>query len=210
MQLKRVIDHLSDVLVSRDLYYVNPTNLDAEKAKFLDANNDKVNYDPVFSYRRIRFDPNLVKRGIMQLKRYNGADKEIIRNFAERCENHLGLFVNRGKAGFSGYSIKIFGKPGKKAIAYSRRIIRRYRNSVKHDRDLKADDAARILSGEAKEYGWGTSLASNLGSRIQLHRPTRTIYLSKNAIFSQNKSYIAKNKLLRLLALRSLLNSFTP
>ena len=185
MQLKRVIDHVYDVLVSRDLYYVNPTNLDAEKAKFLDAIDEGVAYNPVFSYRKMRFDPGLVRREIQQLKGYDGTDKEIIRGFAQRCEDHLGLVVNRGKPGFLSYSVKIFGKPDRKAITYCKRIIKKNRDSVKYERDLKANGVAKILSKNAREYGWSTSLASNLGSRIQLHRSTRTIYLNRNSLFSR-------------------------
>ncbi len=186
MKLEIVVDHLYRVLVSRDLYYINPVNMEKEKKRFLDAMNKENSYTPLFYYRKLRFDAGLVKKEISQLKRYRGENEKIIHLFAERCKNYLYLYLNRGKADFTKYSIKVFGTPDKEAIAYSRNILKKYKPEYLQ-RNLKSHIVAERLQRASKKYGWRVSLKSNLSSRIQLHRPTKTIQINKDALFSQQQ-----------------------
>lgn len=186
MGISTLINHVYKVLVSKDLYYINPINLYTEKRKFLDSINKNSNYNPLFSYRKIGFNPKVVENEIKRLKEYSGPYKEIIRNFALRSEKHLFLTINRGRGDFTKYSVEVYGRPDKKAINYSKKIIKVHR-PVQDDKSLTAAEAVQILSKRAKRYNWRTSLSSNLVSRIQLHHPTKTMHINRNALFSRNE-----------------------
>lgn len=180
----KIVNHIYNVLISKDLYYITPNNLDSEKKRFFSHLTIGKEYNPIFSYRKIRFDTNKIKKKIKQLEKYDGPNNNIIKNFYTLSGKYLQLIMSRGKQNFTHISVKVYGKPNSEAIKYSESIIKRHH--TKERRLTNPIQVKKILKEILKKYNWKIQIVRDLSSRVELDRTKRITYINRNSIFYKN------------------------
>lgn len=183
LNLTQRVNNIYNVVIGKDLYYITPINLTSEKKKFFRLYSKGKRYNPVFSYRKIRFDPRKIRSEIKYLKNYSGHNREIIRNFALMAERYLSLILSIGKSEFTKNSISVFSKPDRKVIEYSRNILKNVKKSDEKEY-ITAQEIEKILKEKLNKYEWEVQLNNNLTTRIQLDRTNHIMYIKSGSLFS--------------------------
>src|SRR6056297_1834353 len=99
------------------LNYLNPLNIEQEKKRFFGS---KFSEDPVFKYRKLKFDPYTLQRQLFSQRLEDIPDEDIHKLYYDAIYEYSGLVqcvatVGKGKKFFYN-SLRVFGTPTEKDV----------------------------------------------------------------------------------------------
>ena len=173
------------------LKFVNPTNIETEKKKFI---RSKGSYKPQFKYKHLNIDPFMMKRRLMNLPVEDIDDvhiqqlyQEVINAYCDKVE----LLASIGTDRFLYNSLRYFGEPSEKDIANAKFILH-FKDEVVRTNGLMDDtEALEILKKEMKNYDFDCTikLSDKLAAKAMVVNSEKTLYLKKGSEYTHNEIY---------------------
>ena len=188
MGIRAIQSHIGKVLSGKNLTLVTPVNLNRERNRFITAWREGSCYEPVFSYRPIRFDTGRVQEEIDAVKSYDGQYKEVLHAWAERCQALLDIVRNRGTPGVTTYAKKLYGEPPEETFSYAQRILSGdvIHHGVEEDgTGAYAPEAVKeMFEPLIKHIGWQVSVV-DMPSKMKIRYPEKTLFIRAGTLFSE-------------------------
>ncbi|MCF7836751.1 DUF1704 domain-containing protein [Candidatus Gracilibacteria bacterium] len=101
------------------LHYLKPTNLLAEKKKFFASSS----YDPVFNYRQLKFDPDLLLANLDAIKIPSDGLGKIFQEKKIEISQKIKLLQSLGRENFTELSCQLYGFPSEENIQKAQKIL---------------------------------------------------------------------------------------
>lgn len=180
------------------LSYVNPLNTAQEKKQFF---NTKYNYEPIFKYRKVKFDGYKLHRLFFSQRLERIENDDIRKLFEDIIYNYSGLIecietIGKGKK-FYYNSLKSFGTPTEQDIDNAKFILRL--NDDEFNQDMlpmyTAEEAKAYFREYAERYDFDfdIKLSNNISAAAMVINNTQTLVLRKNNKFSKNQLKVLAN-----------------
>jgi len=180
------------------LPYVNPLNIEQEKKHFYSA---KYNYEPVFNYRKIKFNGYKLHRLFFSQRLERIEDEDIRQLYEDIIYTYSGLIecietVGQGKK-FYYNSLKNFGTPTEKDIENARFILRF--DDSEFDEELlpmyNVDEADAYFKEFSERYDFKYTIkySNNISAAAMVLNNSQTLLLRKNHKFSKNQLKVLTN-----------------
>lgn len=165
MNVLRLQDHIVKVLESRNIFYITPVNVSAEKNRFFRHLNKGMRYNPRFKYRKILFNIKKVESEINSLIRYRGIYQHEINNIAKRYLLFLNLIINRGNSRFTEYSKLLYGCPSRHEVSHAKEILKNCKSYNIKSKRYTSEQVKQKFQKQITEYGWKIAL-KNISSKM--------------------------------------------
>lgn len=188
MQVLKLQNHIIKVLESRNIFYITPINLSAEKNRFFKYLNNKKKYNPQFEYRKILFDIKRLNSEINCLINYRDIYHNEINNIAKRYLLFLNLVINRGKRKFTEYSKLLYGYPNQYEINYAKKILKTNEIGKNETENYSAEYVKNKFQKLISKYGWKIIL-KNISSKMKVSPKSKTLVINKNSFFTKNEIF---------------------
>ena len=195
------IDHKIDELVKKIemLNYVNPNNIETEKAKFF---NSKYLTDPKFTYPKRDFDKFSLHKEFFALK-IDDIEDERLRDFYEDIIYfYSGLIqcietIGKGKR-FYYNSLRSFGTPTENDVENAKFILHfdsEDENDSLFQPKYSALESHQFFREYSKNYDFSYEIknSSAMGAIAMVSNTAQALVLNENHIFSQNEINILTN-----------------
>jgi len=192
------IDHKIDELVKKIemLNYVNPNNIETEKAKFF---NSKYLTDPKFTYPKRDFDKFSLHKEFFALK----IEDERLRDFYEDIIYfYSGLIqcietIGKGKR-FYYNSLRSFGTPTENDVENAKFILHfdsEDENDSLFQPKYSASESHQFFREYSKNYDFSYEIknSSAMGAIAMVSNTAQALVLNENHTFSQNEINILTN-----------------
>ncbi len=186
MRVLKLQNHIIKVLENRNIFYITPTNLIAEKTRFFKALNNNQEYNPQFKYRKILFDIKKLRSEINELINYKGIYHNEINNIAKRYLLFLNLIINRGNNKFTEYSKKLYGFPNQNEINYAKNIIKNNEVPKNKNKTYSAEYVKNKFQKLISKYGWKIIL-KNIPSKMKVSPKSKTLVINKSSFFTKKE-----------------------
>ena len=173
------------------LKFVNPTNIESEKKKFIKAQGL---YNPTFRYKHLNVNPFLLKRKLMNLPveeiddvNIQGLYQEIINSHCDKVE----LIASIGTDKFLYNSLRYFGEPSDRDISNAKFILHLNNDQQDFGPLMNDSQALKVLHKELDGYDFECKikLSDKLAAKAMVVNSEKTLYLKKGAKFSTNEIY---------------------
>ncbi len=195
------IDHKIDELVKKIemLNYVNPNNIETEKAKFF---NSKYLTDPKFTYPKRDFDKFSLHKEFFALK-IDDIEDERLRDFYEDIIYfYSGLIqcietIGKGKR-FYYNSLRSFGTPTENDVENAKFILH-FESEDENDSlfqpKYSASESHQFFRKYSRNYDFSYEIknSSTMGAIAMVSNTAQALVLNENHIFSQNEINILTN-----------------
>lgn len=195
------IDHKIDELVKKIemLNYVNPNNIETEKAKFF---NSKYLTDPKFTYPKRDFDKFSLHKEFFTLK-IDDIEDERLRDFYEDIIYfYSGLIqcietIGKGKR-FYYNSLRSFGTPTENDVENAKFILH-FESEDENDSlfqpKYSASESHQFFREYSKNYDFSYEIknSSAMGAIAMVSNTAQALVLNENHTFSQNEINILTN-----------------
>jgi len=195
------IDHKIDELVKKIemLNYVNPNNIETEKAKFF---NSKYLTDPKFTYPKRDFDKFSLHKEFFALK-IDDIEDERLRDFYEDIIYfYSGLIqcietIGKGKR-FYYNSLRSFGTPTENDVENAKFILHfdsEDENDSLFQPKYSASESHQFFREYSKNYDFSYEIknSSAMGAIAMVSNTAQALVLNENHTFSQNEINILTN-----------------
>jgi len=195
------IDHKIDELVKKIemLNYVNPNNIETEKAKFFDS---KYLTDPKFTYPKRDFDKFSLHKEFFTLK-IDDIEDERLRDFYEDIIYfYSGLIqcietIGKGKR-FYYNSLRSFGTPTENDVENAKFILHfdsEDENDSLFQPKYSASESHQYFREYSKNYDFSYEIknSSAMGAIAMVSNTAQALVLNENHTFSQNEINILTN-----------------
>ena len=195
------IDHKIDELVKKIemLNYVNPNNIETEKAKFFDS---KYLTDPKFTYPKRDFDKFSLHKEFFALK-IDDIEDERLRDFYEDIIYfYSGLIqcietIGKGKR-FYYNSLRSFGTPTENDVENAKFILHfdsEDENDSLFQPKYSASESHQFFREYSKNYDFSYEIknSSAMGAIAMVSNTSQALVLNENHTFSQNEINILTN-----------------
>lgn len=180
------------------LNYLNPLNIEQEKRRFFVS---KFNEDPVFRYRKVKFNPFEVQREFFSQPLEDIEDSDIQQLYHDTIYEYSGLVnciaaVGQEKKFFYN-SLRIFGTPKEKDVKNARFILHFHKEEDAEDMvpRYSADEAESFFQAFGERYNLKFRIKqtnSITGGAMALNA-AKTLVVKKNAKFSESDLHILAN-----------------
>lgn len=179
------------------LNYLNPLNIEQEKKKFFAS---KFSEDPVFKYRKLKFDPYTLQRHFFSQRLEDIPDEDIYKLYHDTIYEYSGLVqcvatVGKGKKFFYN-SLRVFGTPTEKDVKNAKFILHFHKEEDAEEmvQRYNADQAQAYFQafGERYPFKFRTRQSNSItGAAMALN--SRELLVKKNRKFSDNDLKILSN-----------------
>lgn len=177
------------------LHYLNPLNIEQEKRRFFAS---KYNEDPVFRYRKVKFNPFQLQREFFSQPLEDIEDSDIRRLYHDTIYEYSGLVNCISSVGeekkFFYNSLRVFGAPKEKDVRNARFILHFHKEEDAEDMvpRYRADEAESFFQAFGQQYNLNFRIRqtnSITGGAMALNA-AKTLMVKKNAKFSDNDLHI--------------------
>lgn len=169
------------------LSYVNPTNLQQEKRRFLSQKN----YTPQFRYRQLRIDPYDFKETLYKLPVSDIQDpliRALYRSVVDTYSTKVEMLSSIGTPQFLYNSLRYYGEPGISDIKNARFLL--HANTPANEKEqtpnISADEAKIIFEQAAKDMGLECQviISTRIVAKAMVDNARRALLINRNACFS--------------------------
>lgn len=180
---KVIDDKLYSLLNDFDLFeYVNPINLEDEKAKFFECKYKK---NPDFRYQPLEADISNIKRELYELPIDDMDDitlQKIYRSVIDAYIDQIELLSFRGEDKFRYMSLKYFGEPNAVDLELARYLLNSPDRTIE-EKMFNTSESVKELKKEIAHYGFKGSVESekNIPS-MAVFSPARNLVRVKDGV----------------------------
>ncbi len=180
------------------LNYLNPLNIEQEKRKFFAS---KFNEDPVFNYRKIKFDPYKLQRYFFSQRLEDIPDEEIRKLYHDTIYEYSGLVqciasVGKDKTFFYN-SLRVFGTPKERDVKNAKFILHFHKEEDAEEMvpRYNADQAQAYFQafGDKYDFKFKIKQSNSITAAAMALNATKTLVVKKNRKFSDNDLKILAN-----------------
>lgn len=180
------------------LNYLNPLNIEQEKRKFFAS---KFTDDPVFKYRKIKFDPFKLQREFFSQRLEDIKDKDIRKLYHDIIYEYAGLVQCVASVGqdrkFFYNSLRVFGTPKEKDVKNAKFILHFHKEEDAEEMvpRYSADEAQAFFQafGENYKFDFRIKQTNSITAAAMALSASRTLVVKKNQKFSDNDLKILAN-----------------
>ena len=194
------IDQNLDQLV-RDidlLNYLNPLNIEQEKRKFFVS---KFAEDPLFKYRKVKFDPYKLQRQFFSQRLEDIHDEGIRKLYHDTIYEYSGLVQCIASVGkehkFFYNSLRVFGTPKERDVKNAKFILHFHKEEDAEEMvpRYSADQAQAFFQafGEKYRFSFKIKQTNSITAAAMTLSALRTLVVKKNWKFSDNDLKILAN-----------------
>lgn len=180
------------------LNYLNPLNIEQEKKKFFAS---KFSEEPVFNYRKLKFDPYSLQRQLFSQRLEDIPDEDIYKLYHDTIYEYSGLVrcvasVGKG-ARFFYNSLRVFGTPQEKDVKNAKFILHfdKEEDAEEMVPRYNADQAQAyfLAFGEKYPFRFKIRQSNSITGAAMALNTTQTLIIKKNRKFSDNDLKILSN-----------------
>lgn len=194
------IDQKLDKLVKdiELLNYLNPLNIEQEKKRFFAS---KYSENPVFKYRKLKFDPYRMQRLFFNQRVEDIKDDEVRSLYEDIIYEYSGIIqcfesIGQGKR-FYYNTLKVFGTPKEKDVQNARFILH-FADEDGLDEMIPrytADEAEAYFRAFAKQYDFNFKIkqSTHISAAAMVLNASETLVLKRNHKFSENQLKVLAN-----------------
>lgn len=173
------------------LNYLNPLNIEQEKRRFFAS---KFNEDPVFKYRKVKFNPFELQREFFSTPLEDIEDKDIQQLYYETIYEYSGLVnciaaVGNNKK-FYYNSLRVFGTPQEKDVRNAQFILHFHKEEDAEDMvpRYSADEAESFFQayGDRFNLKFRIKQTNSITGGAMALNAAKTLMVKKNAKFSDS------------------------
>ncbi len=194
------IDHNLDRLVREIdvLNYLNPLNIEQEKKRFFAS---KFSEDPVFNYRKLKFDPYTLQRQFFSQRLEDIPDEDIYKLYHDTIYEYSGLVqcmatVGKGPKFFYN-SLRVFGTPKEKDVKNAKFILHFHKEEDAEEMvpRYNADQAQAYFQAFGEKHGLNFKIkqSNSITGAAMALATAKTLIVKKNRKFSDNDLKIQAN-----------------
>ncbi len=180
------------------LNYLNPLNIEHEKKAFFAS---KYRENPIFKYRKIKFNPYKLQRLFFNQRLERIEDIEILKLYQDIIYEYSGLIqcietIGTGKK-FYYNSLKVFGTPKERDVENARFILH-FADEPSTNNFVKkhsVDDAELYFKDFAKRYAFDFNIkkSTHISASAMVLNASETLVLKKNYQFNDNELMVLAN-----------------
>ncbi|MBQ4819399.1 flavohemoglobin expression-modulating QEGLA motif protein [Aquimarina sp. MMG016] len=180
------------------LNYLNPLNIEQEKKSFFAC---KYRFNPVFKYRKIKFDPYKMQRLFFNQRLERIEDEEIRKLYQHIIYEYSGLIqcietIGQGK-NFYYNSLKVFGTPKERDVENARFILH-FEDEEPNDNMVKKHSASEAEAyfrefGKRYDFDFNIKKSTHISAAAMVLNASETLVLKKNNKFSDNDLMVLAN-----------------
>ncbi len=179
------------------LNYLNPLNIEQEKKRFFGS---KFSEDPVFKYRKLKFDPYTLQRQLFSQRLEDIPDEDIYKLYYDAIYEYSGLVqcvatVGKGKKFFYN-SLRVFGTPTEKDVKNAKFILHFHKEEDAEEMvpRYNADQAQAYFQAFGEHYPFKFKIRqSNSITGAAMALNSRELVVKKNRKFSDNDLKVLAN-----------------
>lgn len=172
------------------LNYLNPLNIEQEKKRFFAS---KFSEDPVFNYRKLKFDPYTLQRQLFSQRLEDIPDEEIYKLYHDSIYEYSGLVQCVATVGkdrkFFYNSLRVFGTPTEKDVKNAKFILHFHKEEDAEEMvpRYNADQAQAYFQAFGEQYPFKFRIRqSNSITGAAMALNSRELVVKKNRKFSDN------------------------
>lgn len=180
------------------LNYLNPLNIEQEKKRFFAS---KFSEEPVFKYRKLKFDPYTLQRQFFSQRLEDIPDEDVYKLYHDTIYEYSGLVqcvasVGKGPKFFYN-SLRVFGTPQEKDVKNAKFILHFHKEEDAEEMvpRYNADQAQAYFQAFGEKYPFKFKIRQSnsiTGAAMALNT-TQTLIVKKNRKFSDNDLKILSN-----------------
>ncbi len=180
------------------LNFLNPLNIQQEKKSFFAC---KYRKNPVFNYRKIKFNPYKMQRLFFSQRLERIEDDQIRKLYQDIIYEYSGLIhcietIGSGKS-FYYNSLKVFGTPKERDVENARFILHFDDEQSTEDviKKISANEAEVYFEDFAKRYTFDLNIkqSTHISAAAMVLNASETLVLKKNHTFSDNDLKVLAN-----------------
>ncbi|MHA6280435.1 flavohemoglobin expression-modulating QEGLA motif protein [Salinimicrobium sp. CAU 1759] len=179
------------------LNYLNPLNIEQEKKRFFAS---KFSEDPVFKYRKLKFDPYTLQRQFFSQRLEDIPDEDIYKLYHDTIYEYSGLVqcvatVGKEKKFFYN-SLRVFGTPTERDVKNAKFILHFHKEEDAEEMvpRYNADQAQAYFQAFGEKYPFRFRVRqSNSITGAAMALNSRELIVKKNRKFSDNDLKILSN-----------------
>ena len=172
------------------LNYLNPLNIEQEKKRFFAS---KFSEDPVFKYRKLKFDPYTLQRQLFSQRLEDIPDEDIYKLYHDTIYEYSGLVqcvatVGKAKKFFYN-SLRVFGTPTEKDVKNAKFILHFHKEEDAEEMvpRYNADQAQAYFQAFGEQYPFRFRVRqSNSITGAAMALNSRELVVKKNRKFSDS------------------------
>ena len=180
------------------LNYLNPLNIEQEKKRFFAS---KFSEDPIFKYRKVKFDPFRLQRKFFSQRLEDIPDDDIRKLYHDTIYEYAGLVQCVASVGqqkkFFYNSLRVFGTPKEKDVKNAKFILHFHKEEDAEEMvpRYNADQAQAYFQafGERYPFKFKIRQSNSITAAAMALNATQTLVVKKNRKFSDNDLKILSN-----------------
>jgi uncharacterized protein (TIGR02421 family) len=180
------------------LNYLNPLNIEQEKKRFFSS---KFTEDPVFKYRKVKFDPFRLQRKFFSQRLEDIPDEDIQKLYHDAIYEYAGLVQCVASVGqekkFFYNSLRVFGTPKEKDVKNAKFILHFHKEEDAEEMvpRYNADQAQAYFQAFGEKYPFKFKIrqSNSITAAAMALKTTQTLVVKKNRKFSDNDLKILSN-----------------
>ena len=180
------------------LNYLNPLNIELEKKRFFAS---KFSEEPVFNYRKIKFNPFQLQRQLFDQRLEDIPDEDIRKMYHDTIYEYSGLVQCVASVGkknkFFYNSLRVFGTPQEKDVKNAKFILHFHKEEDAEEMvpRYNADQAQAYFQafGEKYPFRFRIKQTNSITAAAMALNTTQTLVVKKNRKFSDNDLKILAN-----------------
>ncbi|GAB2770091.1 flavohemoglobin expression-modulating QEGLA motif protein [Salinimicrobium soli] len=180
------------------LNYLNPLNIEQEKKRFFSS---KFTEDPVFKYRKVKFDPFWLQRQFFSQRLEDIPDDDIQKLYHDAIYEYSGLVQCVASVGqekkFFYNSLRVFGTPKEKDVKNAKFILHFHKEEDAEEMvpRYNADQAQAYFQAFGEKYPFKFKIrqSNSITAAAMALKTTKTLVVKKNRKFSDNDLKILSN-----------------
>lgn len=177
--LKEADKALYDIGKKISFLAVNPKNESREKKKFFSGRA----YEPQFRYEPYRTNIDRMIKKLQAIKTNRSYMGQILEQKKQKHMNRFLMLRSRGDSSFTGYSLKLYGRPNKMVVRKAKRLL--YSEPEKKSEKLTPREVMEILREALKVYGFSWEVKQKLMSaEAAVQQSKKRVLIKKGKKFS--------------------------
>lgn len=180
------------------LNYLNPLNIEQEKKRFFAS---KFSIDPVFNYRKVKFNPFNLQREFFSQRLEDIPDEQIRKLYHDTIYEYSGLVQCIATVGqknkFFYNSLRVFGTPQEKDVKNAKFILHFHKEEDAEEMvpRYNADQAQAYFQAFGEKYPFKFKIrqSNSITAAAMALNTTKTLVVKKNRKFSDNDLKILAN-----------------
>ena len=178
------------------LNYLNPLNIEQEKKRFFAS---KFSEDPVFKYRKVKFDPFRLQRQFFSQRLEDIEDEDIRKLYHDAIYEYSGLMQCIASLGqekkFFYNSLRVFGTPKEKDVKNAKFILHFHKEEDAEEMvpRYNADQAQAYFQAFGGKYPFDFKIRQSNSITAAAMALNTTLMVKKNRKFSDNDLKILSN-----------------